>query len=243
MFGLFGDRVKQWITLNEPWVIATAGYGSGVMAPGKYNQKYRAAHNVILAHSAAYRMYNSKYKDSQQGVIGISLSSGFIEGTMPSNAENWQSSWNALEFELGWFAEPIFGSGDYPTEMKERLSNSSLPRNFLPEFTEKEKIDNPGSDFFGLNHYSTSLSSVGDTVEGFITTGCDTWPGSGSSWLKQVPWGFRKILRYIKRRYGNPLVYVTENGVSNRTGTDVNLQVCIIIFNLSFFIYFGYNIS
>ena len=225
MFGLFGDRVKEWITINEPWVISTEGHGTGEMAPGAFNQKYRAGHTLILAHSSAYRLYNAKYKDTQKGEIGITFSSGFAEGTNPSDPENWQSAWDSLDFELGWFAEPIFGSGDYPTVMRERLANSSLPRNFLPEFTEEEKVNNRGSDFFGLNHYTTHLSMPADTVEGHLNTGCINWPGSGSSWLKQVPWGFRKLLRYVKRRYDNPLIYVTENGVSNRTGTDMNLEV------------------
>ena len=217
--------MKKWITFNEPWVIATAGYGSGEMAPGLVNQKYVAAHTLILAHSKAYRVYKEIYFPTQQGEIGITLSSGFVEGRVPSDPEFWKASWNSLDFELGWFAEPIFGSGDYPGWMKERLGNSTLGRDFQPKFTEEEIASNPGSDFFGLNHYSTSLTSPGDTVEGFVNSGCDNWPGSGSSWLKQVPWGIRKLLRYIKRKFKNPTIYVTENGISNRTGSDMNLHV------------------
>ena len=42
---------------------------------------------------------------------------------------------------------------------------------------------------------------------------------SGSSWLKVVPWGLRKLLKYIKDNYGDPKIIVTENGVSDRNAS------------------------
>ena len=46
-----------------------------------------------------------------------------------------------------------------------------------------------------------------------------SFASSGSSWLKVVPWGLRKLLNWIKNEYGNPPLYITENGVSDKTGT------------------------
>lgn len=37
-----------------------------------------------------------------------------------------------------------------------------------------------------------------------------------SGWLRVNPWGIRRLLKWIKDRYGNPPVYVTENGVSDK---------------------------
>ena len=76
-FNLFGDRVKKWITINEPWVIAVEGHQYGEMAPGKFKQKYRAGHTLILAHAAAYHLYDQKYREKQQGTIGITFSSSY----------------------------------------------------------------------------------------------------------------------------------------------------------------------
>jgi len=44
------------------------------------------------------------------------------------------------------------------------------------------------------------------------------WPKTGSSWLRVVPWGLRRLLNYVSQTYNNPTVYITENGVSDRTG-------------------------
>ncbi|KAK9941272.1 hypothetical protein M0R45_017885 [Rubus argutus] len=83
----FGDRVKNWITLNEPWSYSNGGYVIGTFAPTRcsYWQKlnctggdsgtepYLASHYQLLAHAAAVKLYRDKYQGSQKGVIGITL--------------------------------------------------------------------------------------------------------------------------------------------------------------------------
>ena len=49
-----------------------------------------------------------------------------------------------------------------------------------------------------------------------------TWLDTGSDWLKMTPFGLRKILKFIKDEYGNPPIYITENGVSERGAVDLN---------------------
>ena len=70
-FEAFGDRVKNWITINEPWVIAVSGYGTGDFAPGIYGPgiyDYQAGHNLIRAHAKAYRLYHKKFQNAQNGM-------------------------------------------------------------------------------------------------------------------------------------------------------------------------------
>ncbi len=66
-FERFGDRVKNWITLNEPWVVAILGYGQGVFAPGRVSttEPYLAGHQLILAHAKAVHIYRKAYDKLQ----------------------------------------------------------------------------------------------------------------------------------------------------------------------------------
>ena len=77
-FGAFGDRVKHWLTLNEPWTVAINGYLSGSHAPGRCSNEsekclksgggnnstepYIATHNMILSHAKAVQTYRTKYQ-------------------------------------------------------------------------------------------------------------------------------------------------------------------------------------
>ena len=64
-FREFGDRVKLWITFNEPWVVTMLGYGNGEFAPGIDGDgtvTYVVAHTIIKAHARAYHTYNDTYR-------------------------------------------------------------------------------------------------------------------------------------------------------------------------------------
>ena len=108
----------------------------------------------------------------------------------------------------------------------EGLPESRLPR-FTPEWTAKV---NGSWDFLGLNHYTTFLTKRGEDERVGFHRDQDTirehhpdWPETGSSWLRVVPWGLRNLLQWIKKTYGNPPVYVTENGCSD-VDEDVGLN-------------------
>lgn len=108
-----------------------------------------------------------------------------------------------------------------------KMENFSLSR--LPEFTDQEiKFIKGTADFFGLNHYSTWLvedyefplkspTSYQKDV-GVILSQDPNWKNSSLPWLKVVPWGFRKLLNWIRITFNNPNVYVTENGFSDKGG-------------------------
>ena len=131
-----------------------------------------------------------------------------------------------LWIQFGWFVHPLV-FGDYPPIMRLLVDQKSVEegRNMsrLPVLnpTDSEMIQ--GSwDFIGLTHYTTELvvnfktnhpGWLGDQET--ATFPDPTWPGSGSEWLHVVPWGFRKLLNWIKRTYGNPRIIITENGVSD----------------------------
>lgn len=220
-FRHFGDRVKNWITLNEPWCSAFLGHGNGCFAPGRISNEepYIAAHNLLRAHARAVDTYRQKYLSEQKGVIGITNNCDWREPLTNAPADQ-EAAQRALEFFLGWFADPVY-TGDYPESMR-RLVGSRLPE-FSPE---DKKLLTSSSDFFGLNHYTTMLaahasSTVSDKSiagNGGMAEDQQVAISDDSSWEKTdmgwnvVPWGCKKLLQWIDQRYDHPDIYITENG-------------------------------
>jgi len=249
-FREFGPSVKYWITFNEPWCSSHLGYGNGAHAPGITNtgtDDYTAGHNLLRAHARAYRLYESTYKPTQQAKVGITLNVAWSE---PENNDpaNVAAALRGLEFSVGWFAHAIFGEGDYPAVMIDQIGRKSqiqgLSKSRLPVFTEEEKIQLKGSsDFFGLNFYSSEITRNKEQDNNWISYYSDrdidtfqdgSWYGSGSSWLRITPWGLRKLLNYIKDRYNNPDIIITENGYSDKNGyLDDSMRVYYYKYNIN----------
>lgn len=78
LFDHFGDRVRTWITINEPKQICEFGYGTGVFAPGVQAAgigNYMCTHNLLKAHAHIYHLYDKIYRPRQKGnyIKNISL--------------------------------------------------------------------------------------------------------------------------------------------------------------------------
>lgn len=81
LFERFGDRVKYWITFNEPSDFCLDGYGADRKAPGMNFSgigEYLCGHNVLKAHSVAYHLYRNTFYERYKGQVGITLSSRFF---------------------------------------------------------------------------------------------------------------------------------------------------------------------
>uniref|UniRef100_A0A914X7K2 Uncharacterized protein n=1 Tax=Plectus sambesii TaxID=2011161 RepID=A0A914X7K2_9BILA len=235
-FKTFGDRVKMWITFNEPWVTSWLGYGTGGNAPGKKDVcygVYTVTHNIIKSHARAYRLYDQQYRSTQNGKVGITFNCDFKMAGSNSTADIAAAD-RGVQFQLGWFAHAIFVNGDYPQVMKDQIASHSkvlgINTTRLPIFTDEEKnFINGSSDFFGINAYTTqltfaqdksSLECSYDNDQDIFTNYSASWNSSGSDWLKYTPFGIRNLLNFIKNNFGNtkPII-ITENGWSDRSGT------------------------
>lgn len=166
-FEAFGDRIQHWITINEPHSFASEGYsGFGVLAPGRrarliFNrgrskrEPYMVGHNLLLAHAAAVRIYKEKYQKAQKGCIGIALDCKWYE-PFSDSPEDRAAAQRVLEFDLGWFLDPIM-FGDYPEIMRKRVGDR------LPNFSLEQRDEIKGSlDFLGINHYTTNYARASD---------------------------------------------------------------------------------
>uniref|UniRef100_A0A8B9PWQ4 Klotho n=1 Tax=Apteryx owenii TaxID=8824 RepID=A0A8B9PWQ4_APTOW len=209
-FTNLGDHVKFWITMNEPSV---------------KNLTYTAGHNLLKAHAKAWHLYDKEFRRSQKGKISIALQADWVEPACPFSKNDQEVADRILEFDIGWLAEPIFGNGDYPHMMRGWLHqrNSVDLYNFhLPYFSEEEKKLIQGSfDFFALSHYTTTL--VGWEKEDALKYDhyLEVQMINDITWLHSpgraavVPWGLRKLLKWVKSKYGDVPIYIMANGIDD----------------------------
>ena len=87
-FARYGNRVKNWITLNEPWCSAVLGHGFGTHAPGRKSETepWIVGHNLLLAHAKTVRLYREKYAAEQKGQIGLVMNCDWREPFYDSKA-------------------------------------------------------------------------------------------------------------------------------------------------------------
>ncbi|KFP98100.1 Beta-klotho, partial [Leptosomus discolor] len=219
-FRELGDLVKLWITINEPNRLSDIYNRSG-------NDTYRAAHNLLIAHAMAWRIYDEQYRSFQYGKVSLSLHSDWAEPANPYFESHSKAANRFLQFEIGWFADPIFKTGDYPATMREYIgfkNRKGLSYSLLPSFTSEEKqLVKGAADFYALNHFTTRFvihePQNGSQYESdrdiqFLQ---DITCLSSPSRLAVVPWGVRKVLRWIKKTYGDIDVYITANGIDDQS--------------------------
>lgn len=212
-FSTFGDRVKQWITINEPNLFALVAYDLGVFPPGVPHLGtggYQAAHNLIKAHARSWHSYDSLFRKEQQGLVSLALFTGWVEPADPNSVSDQEAAKRAMAFHLDFFAKPIFIDGDYPEVVKSQIASMSKKQGYsssrLPEFTEEEKRMIKGTaDFFSVQYYTSCLVKYQENDKGELGVLQDmeieifpdpSW--ISLAWFCVVPWGLRKLLKYIK---------------------------------------------
>ncbi|XP_054815653.1 vicianin hydrolase-like [Prosopis cineraria] len=246
-FKTFGDRVKTWVTFNEPYVFVVSGYNGGTKAPGRCSnyvgnctagnsatEPYLASHHLLLAHAAAFTLYKTKYQATQKGKIGITLVTHWFKPKIKT-MNNRVAANRALEFFLGWHADPI-AYGDYPKSMRIRVGDR------LPKFSKEESEMLKGSyDFLGMNYYTTNFaenSLSATTVNHSFTSdmhvtfstarnGVSVGTPTALSWLYVCPRGIYELMIYMKLKYHNPPIYIHENGVAQANDASKSLKEAI----------------
>jgi beta-glucosidase len=198
-----GDRVTRWLTLNEPSVHAILGHGLGQHAPGLQSRAATVAalHHQNLAHGdgvAALRAVGGR-----KWRIGAALS---LQPARPADgaadnvpaAQIWDALWNRASLD-----PPLLGT--YPAilaaELEKLLKGDDLARIRQP------------IDFVGVNYYNPMYQKRDPA--GLVGSNWGAVPDrlkrTGLGWPID-PDGLVEVLADLRDRYGNPPVYITENG-------------------------------
>ncbi|MDF3297664.1 GH1 family beta-glucosidase [Streptomyces tropicalis] len=233
-----GDRVEQWITLNEPWCSAFLGYGSGVHAPGRTDAAaaLRAAHHLNLAHGLGLQALRSAMP--ARNTVAVSLNSAVVRPVSQDPADL-AAARRIDDLANGVFHGPML-HGAYPATLLE--ATASITDWSHVRDGDLEHIGSP-LDALGLNYYTPALVSAADASgpgqrsDGHGASAFSPWPGADDVAFHQTPgdrtemgWtvdptGLHElIMRYTREAPGLPL-YVTENGAACDDKVDADGRV------------------
>ena len=211
-----GDRVKHWITLNEPWVNAVSGFLFGDHAPGRRNPWacLRVAHNFLLANAAGYEVIKSRSSGSSVGVTLSLIPVYPMHDTEPDR----RAAVIANQFANDLFLDPLC-HGSFPQPLWKRLG-PLRPRVRTGDMeTIKGKFD-----FIGVNNYTRERAFSAPWIP-FLRVWMTGRNPDGHEYVENgvqhtamgwevYPKGMYEVLALMKERYGNPPIYVTENGAA-----------------------------
>jgi beta-glucosidase len=216
-----GDRVKNWITFNEPFVSALLGYQFGFHAPGVKdpNAGLRVAHHQLLAHGRTVPVIR---QNSPGADVGITLNMSLnvpASDSIPDRARaRYQDG-----FVNRWFLDPIYGR-HYPADMVAAYGEQYDESFEFIQDGDFETMAVP-TDFFGLNYYTRHVVRDEEAENNLPQTEFESSENRTDMDWEVYPEGLYQILNRLYFEYNVPKIYITENGASYADGPDENGRV------------------
>ncbi|CAH0597146.1 unnamed protein product [Chrysodeixis includens] len=244
VYYLYADRVKYWITFNEPIVTCDSGYTkqSTPYLDDLNTGGFLCNKNLLMAHAKAYRIYEEEYKLKYNGKISLANIFVWFEPETPDDANVTELMFQLYE---GRFAHPIY-LGGWPPELEKVLAENGKREGYkyprLPPFTPEEvEFVRGTADYYALNHYITrqirqvgpgeagSWPFYGSNEIGATMLNDPSWTPTFIDWFTLNPKALRTQLHWINDTYGVNEVMVTENGLPllSRDLYDVERMECI----------------
>jgi len=210
-----GDRVKLWITHNEPWCIAHLGHGNGEQAPGMKDVgvSLKVAHHVLLSHGAAVPVIRANVDDATVGFV-LNMSPGFPAS--PSEADA-RATRSFDGFFNRWYLDPIYGRGYPADKIEDYQRDGHLPEGDMP-FVLPGDLDiiQAPTDFLGINYYSRAICRDESAENNEPVTLHHTGVETDMGWEVHAD-SLRLALHRLHDDYDPGSIYVTENGAAYAT--------------------------
>ena len=226
----FGDRVKHFSPINEPWCVAWLGHGLGAHAPGIADRAtaFKVAHHTVIAHATAVNAMRGVRDDLK---IGPVLNQANYPADDPNNPAQAHAS-NILDaVQNRWWMDAIL-YGKYPEVLLEEFG-SEFSDAILPGDMELAQTKN---DWLGINYYfdtRVGSSEIGKTVlhdnSALLGLTIDSTPKgelTDMGW-PITPEGLTKMLVRWKDEFGDrlPQIFITENGCAYPDGPDLTGRI------------------
>ncbi len=219
----FGDRVKKWTPINEPWVVAWLGYGIGIHAPGVTDRKaaFAAAHHTVLAHAASTTAMRAVRSDILTGPV-LNQSNNVVDDLSDPIQKH---AFDIADAHHNRFWMDAFMRGSYPQILLDEFGDE-LASVIKPGDLESATVKN---DFIGINYYFDNFihASKGGgmqwhSIAGLFELDIDETapePLTDMGW-PLTPSGLTKLLVRWHSEYGAALpdLYITENGAAYDEG-------------------------
>jgi beta-glucosidase len=208
--GELGDAVSQWITHNEPWVVAFLGHAYGTKAPGirHWPTALRASHHLLLSHGLALGALRAQLGEGAQ--VGIALNQFPIHPAGPGEAD--RDAARRVDGHLNrWFLDPLL-RGSYPADMLALYEGLYGP----PESVRDGDLALIGApiDFLGVNYYNPQRIAAAPGELPLQARQVPAAPPITAMGWEVDPDGLHEVLMRLRRDYGALPVYITENGAS-----------------------------
>ncbi|XP_072948368.1 myrosinase 1-like [Epargyreus clarus] len=235
IYSLYADRVKMWLTINEPNLLCDYNFNTGYLAPfikDTDNAAYLCNKHVLVAHAKAWRLYDKHYKPKYHGKMSIANNIFWMDPKTPDDEEIAEL---ARQNIAGRYSHPIYSKGGgWPPSIERVMAEYSKRRGFpssrLPAFTDEERDLIRGTyDYFSLNYYSARLVRPvrpGEDFGVWFDTGSEVlkirlekdeaWPITGYAETPLYPEGLRKTIIWVMKNYGDDMeFFIAENGFAD----------------------------
>jgi beta-glucosidase len=214
-----GDRVKHWVTHNEPWCIAVLGHEEGEHAPGSTDPALalRVAHHLLLSHGRAAGIIRQNASDAR---VGIVLNLTPATPATPDHPADLDAVRRFDGLFNRWYLDPLF-RGRYPEDaVHDRVRRGHLSEGPLPFALpgDLETISTP-LDFLGVNYYSRVVVRAGSDGEPVALPMGTPAERTDMGW-EVYPQGLEDLLVRLHREYGPAEIFITENGAAYTDGRD-----------------------
>jgi beta-glucosidase len=234
MFDALGDSVPYWFTINEPWCASILSHAIGEHAPGEQDMQraITVAHHLLLAHGLAVGEFRRRRPG---GLIGMAPNVDWRE-PYSRHPDDIAACERGLDWFNRWFLDPVY-HGRYPAGMQARYAELGVKPPVEPG--DMHTIAQ-APDILGINYYSGSYAKAPaqplpldptasvarqmDALRNLDTVDVPGFKQTDIGWAI-FPQGFYGVLRWLRDEYGNPPLFITENGACDNTGVGADGQV------------------